>query len=192
MKKIVLFIIFILVVLLSSSCLLTETCTGTYCGDIKIDGKERGRMLIDYIGPDKRKYKQEIGYNSQEVIIPYYYSFLANTVCKTKDFKKNDYNFLRITNLDAEDIFICSNLLGQEIDNKLLPNEYGKLLLIYHEQDLNPNYDYKTDGRFKDIEYIDRYELYKKLEAEKYPYFIKLPPQKSCIMKWGGYGFVLQ
>lgn len=173
---------------ISSCC--GETCSSGYEGTIKIDGKKGTKFSVKYIGPDKRKYKQEFGFNNTENFAPYFNEFHAFTICKTKHFQKNNYNFLEIKNLGNDIIYICVFFMGAEIDEHSKYAEYSTLLEIYNKQDENPNYDYSQDNFFKNtkLEYINRYDFYQKLKKEKYPYFIELQPNKTCIVKWNNLG----
>ena len=195
MKKRIVFLPIIVICILFSSCedWSLMTCTDGYVACLRIDGNKNQSVIVEYIGPRQRKYESNFNFSPKEVQIPYTKGTWADTKCRGKHFKKNNYNFLHITNKSTDMIYICATISGKETEgNFSFHHNLCDLFAIYHEQDLNPHYDYKKDKNFQGVEYMDRYELYKKLEAEKYPYFIKLPPQKSCIMKWGGYGFVLQ
>ena len=79
----------------------------------------------------------------------------------------------------------------QKLINYLIAYRNKCLLEIYGKQDQDSNYDYTKDKQFEGVklDYVDRYEFYEQLIKDKYPYIIKLAPQQTCIMKWGGLGF---
>lgn len=189
MKRILLISVGIIVATLICSC-FGETCTDNYLGALKVDGKGGGKVLVKYIGPKKRNYEVEFRFNSVGNELPYYNYFMPNTICRSKDFKKNNYNFLEIKNLSSESVYVCAVLSGAEIDRHPNYVRYTSLLDIYSKQDQDPNYDYTKDKSFESVQldYMDRYDFYERLLKENYPYIIKLAPQQGCVMKWGGLG----
>ena len=188
MKRIFFILCLAIASILSYSC-NGETCTSGYMGALKIDEKKADKVFIKYIGPKKRNYEQEFNFSSNNTL-PYGRFFYSSTICSTEDFKNNNYDFLEIKNLDTENsIYVCAVTEGAEIDNAEYYYRYVDLLKIYDNQDKDPNYDYKKDKYFERVNYVDRYEFYEQLIKDKYPYIIKLAPQQTCIMKWGGLGF---
>ena len=190
MKRIFIILCLAIASILSYSC-NGETCTSGYMGALKIDEKKADKISIKYIGPKKRSYETEFGFYPPEQNLPYFQRKEAMTNCNSKDFKAQGYNFLEIQNLGTENVIICGVLEGTEVD-KLSNSLRNKCLLeIYGKQDQDPNYDYTKDKQFEGIklDYVDRYEFYEQLIKDKYPYIIKLAPQQTCIMKWGGLGF---
>lgn len=192
MKKYIHILILGIISLSNSSCddIFGETCTSGYVGHMKIDGKKNDKVFVKYIGPDKRKYKTEFRFDT-ELNVPYFGSFIANSICSSKDFRKKNYDFLEIQNLSSENIYICAVLSGAEVDKSPNYVRYVSLLAIYGKQDKDPTYDYTKDKEFEGVklDYVDRYEFYEQLLKENYPYIIKLEPKKICIMKWNNLGF---
>lgn len=187
MKK-VSYILFVSVICLLSYSCGKENCTDNYLGVLKIDGKKGDKVLVKYVGPKKRNYESEFGFNSVENELPYYNYFMPNTICSSKDFKKNNYDFLEIRNLGTEDVYVFTVLEGPEIDRFSNHLRYISLARIYGKQDEDPNYDYTKDKSFEGIrlDYVNRYDFYEQLLKDKYPYIIKLAPQQTCIIRWGG------
>ena len=165
-----------------------ETCTSSYFGELRIDGKKGGSISVKYIGPNERKYREEFKFYPEINTMPYSKFFVAHTICKTKDFRHRGYEFLEIENLSSEDMYIFAATNGAEVDENP-KGYYLQLFYIYKKQDKDPTYDYTRDPSVKEVRYVDRYELYEQLVRENYPYIIKLAPQKRCIMKWNNLGF---
>ena len=190
MKQKISFLAVILVSVLTFSC-MDKTCTSGYLVHLKVDGKKGEKVLIEYIGPKKENYEKQFGFYPSEHSLPYFQRRDAMTNCYSKDFKKQNYDFLKIQNLGSEEIIICGVPEGAEVDD--LPNYLRNkcLLEIYGNQDKDPNYDYTKDKQFDGVklDYVDRNTFYEQLINANYPYIIKLKPQKSCIMKWNNLGF---
>ena len=189
MKRILLIFVTIISSILANSCFFSyENCTSSYFGELRIDGKKGGSISVKYIGPNERKYREEFKFYPEINTMPYSKFFVAHTICKTKDFRHRDYEFLEIENLSPEDMYIFAFTNGAEVDEN--PKEYYvQLFYIYKKQDKDPTYDYTRDPLVKEVRYVDRYELYEQLIRENYPYIIKLAPQKKCRMKWNNLGF---
>ena len=189
MKQILLIFVTIISSILVNSCFFSyETCTSSYFGELRIDGKKGGSISVKYIGPNERKYREEFKFYPEINTMPYSKFFVAHTICKTKDFRHRGYEFLEIENLSSEDMYIFAATNGAEVDENP-KGYYLQLFYIYKKQDKDPTYDYTRDPSVKEVRYVDRYELYEQLVRENYPYIIKLAPQKRCIMKWNNLGF---
>ena len=189
MKQILLIFVTIISSILVNSCFFSyETCTSSYFGELRIDGKKGGSISVKYIGPNERKYREEFKFYPEINTMPYSKFFVAHTICKTKDFRHRGYEFLEIENLSSEDMYIFAATNGAEVDENP-KGYYLQLFYIYKKQDKDPTYDYTRDPSVKEVRYVDRYELYEQLIRENYPYIIKLAPQKKCIMKWNNLGF---
>ena len=189
MKRILLIFVTIISSILANSCFFSyETCTSSYFGELRIDGKKGGSISVKYIGPNERKYREEFKFYPEINTMPYSKFFVAHTICKTKDFRHRGYEFLEIENLSSEDMYIFAATNGAEVDENP-KGYYLQLFYIYKKQDKDPTYDYTRDPSVKEVRYVDRYELYEQLVRENYPYIIKLAPQKRCIMKWNNLGF---
>lgn len=173
-------------------CITKGTYTGFYNCSLRVDGKEKEQISIDYVGPKKLN---ELAIN-EKLSVPYFKDILVNTDTPAPYFSGNSNQFYKIKNTTSSDLYVfyfvaSSTAIVGETDYK--KDKYYQAYLqtlfnTYRKEDTDPSFSAGKEIQVfsdKKEKYISRFDLYKDLIRLRYPYIKKLLLGEEHILCWG-------